>query len=135
MGLKKYEVMVRQNSDKTMDYLITKYKRVMNKFQEKSTNKNENGKYIFIWYAEIFDSRTNKTYKVFCDYATNLYHIENEYITKDNKVIKGVIYTSVVIDELLEEIEKLKLELTFLKAESVGRDISNNKDLKVKILT
>jgi len=127
MGLKKYEVMVRQNSDKTMDYLITKYKRVMNKFQEREKNKDKKGKYIFIWYAEIFDSRTNKTYKVFCDYATNLYKIDNSYKCENGEVIKGIIYLSEVIDE----IEKLKIEIAFLKAQIYDKPSSNNKNVKI----
>lgn len=101
-SLRKFEVMIRQNSNVTIDYVIDKYKRVMNKFQNKDTNKNSDGSFIFIWYADIFDSRTNKTWKVFCDYATKLFNIENSYTTKDGKVIKGVIYTSSFLDEMFK---------------------------------
>ena len=110
-GLRKYEVMVRQNSKATIDYLIEKYKRVMNTFQEADKNK-VNGKYVFIWYAEIFDSRTNKSWKVFCDYATELFNIENIYITKTKQSIKGVIYISSIVDE----VENLKAENNSAKA-------------------
>ena len=107
-SLRKFEVMVRQNSDKSIDYLILKYKRIMNKFQERDENKNDDGSYIFIWYAEIFDSRTNKIYKVFCDYATILFEIENSYMTKDGKIIKGVIDVTPYIDEI-QEIKQIVL--------------------------
>lgn len=125
-SLKKFEVMVRQNSDKTMDYLVVKYKRIMNDFQERSTNKNEDGSYKLIWYAEIFDSRTNKTYKIFCDYATKLYDISNTYVTQGNRTIKGVIYVSSFIDE----IDKFKYMLpmvNMLIKDPIVEDINSHK--------
>jgi len=105
MALRKYEVFVRQNSDKTLDYLITKYKRVMNSFMEKDSNKKENGKYIFIWYAEIYDSRVNKMYKVFCDYGTNLYEIKNTFTTSTGEVISGVFDMNPYINPTTGELD------------------------------
>ena len=104
-SLKKFEVMVRQNSDKTIDYLIIKYKRIMNDFQERPTNKNEDGSYRLIWYAEIFDSRTNDIYKVFCSYATMLFEIENEWVTQGGKIIKGVMHITKVINDLKKDVK------------------------------
>ena len=96
--IKFYSVMVRQNSEVTTDYLITKYKARMNKYQERDSNKKEDGKYIYIWVAEIFDSRNNKTYKVFSTYATNLYNIQNSYTTQTGEIILGVMDTTPFID-------------------------------------
>jgi len=94
MGLREYKVFVRQNSKTTLDYLFTKYKQVMNSFMELDYNKTSIGSYLFIWYAQIIDSRTNKIYYVFCDYGTDLYNIQNSYTTENGKIIKGVIDTT-----------------------------------------
>ena len=125
-GLRKFEVMVRQNSKATMDYLIVKYKRIMNDFQNKETNKKEDGSFLFIWYAEIFDSRTTKIYRVFCDYATKLYDIGNAYTTEGGRVINGVIYMTPYIDNILHIKDKLNyIESTqeVTKAKPVDVDI------------
>ena len=99
-SLREFKVMVRKNSDKTMDYLIVKYKRIMNDFQNRDTNKNDDGSYKFIWYAHIYDLRTLKEYIVFCDYATKLYDIEDSYKTNGGRIIKGVMYLSKIVDEV-----------------------------------
>ena len=125
-SLKKFEVMVRQNSDKTMDYLIVKYKRIMNDFQERPANKNEDGSYKLVWYAEIFDSRDNKTYKIFCDYATKLYDISNTYITQGNRIIKGVIYVSSFIDEI-DKFKHMVPMVKMLVKDPIVEDINSHK--------
>ena len=99
MALKEYKVFVRQNSTATLDYLITKYKKVMNSFMIEDKNIDEKGNYIYIYYAQIIDTRTNKIYMVFCDYGTMLYQIENYHITQDNMQIKGVIDTTPFISK------------------------------------
>jgi len=99
-ALREFKVFVRKTSKVTMDYLIVKYKRIMNKFQDADTNKNDDGSYKFIWYAKIFDTRTLKEYVIFCDYGTKLYEIEDKYETENNRVIKGVMYLSEIIDKV-----------------------------------
>ena len=106
-GLREFKVMVRKTSDVTVDYLIVKYKRIMNDFQERDTNKNEDGSYKFIWYAHIFDTRSLKEYMVFCDYATKLYEIDDSYTTSGGRTIKGIMYLSEAIDKINSLTEKL----------------------------
>ena len=87
--LKEYKVFVRQNSDKSIDYLIKKYKNIMNHSSDDKV----------LYYAMIFDSRTLKNYMVFCDKATKLYNIDNSYTTKSKEIIKGVIDTTPFVDK------------------------------------
>jgi hypothetical protein len=90
-GLKRYEVMVRKNSTATYDYLFSKYKSIMNQLQESSSNKDEDGNYIFIYYADLFDMRNGKNYKIFCDYAVSLFEIEDYFILSDGTKIIGIM--------------------------------------------
>lgn len=90
-GLKRYEVMVRKNSTATYDYLFSKYKTIINKLQESDSNKDEHGNYIFIYYADLFDMRNGKNYKIFCDYAIKLFDIKDSFILKDGTKIIGIM--------------------------------------------
>jgi hypothetical protein len=128
-ALREFKVLVRKKSTKTMDYLISKYKRVMNEFQEKKENKKD-CHYKFIWYAHIFDTRTLKEYMVFCDYATKLFEIDDSYITKDGKIIKGVMYLSEIVDKV-NELEKRKTPI--FRSEPVFSN-SNIKGVRAKFL-
>jgi len=48
-----------------------------------------------MYYVDVFDSRNNKSYKVFSDKAKDTYKITNEMFGID-----GVIYLSDVVDEV-----------------------------------
>jgi len=85
MAFRKYDVFIRQNSDKNIDNLILKYKDLMNEYQNKPLPKNIH------WYAELYDSRTLKSFRVYSDKATEDLDIKNYYTTQDSKIIKGVI--------------------------------------------
>jgi hypothetical protein len=89
-SIKEFKVLVRKNSTVTYDYLIEKYKRIMNQRQEDKSNIFK-GSYINIYYALIIDFRNlQKTY-VFCDYATKIYNISDNYITSSGSTIEGVM--------------------------------------------
>jgi len=127
-ALREFKVFVRKTSKVTVDYLIVKYKRIMNKFQNADTNKNDDGSYKFIWYAKIFDTRTLKEYVIFCDYGTKLYEIEDKYETENSRMIKGVMYLSESIDiinSLKEQVNKLIEINTFLVKDYDNRNTKN----------
>jgi len=126
-SLYRLDVIVRGNSEIAQDKAIKWTKNWVNDRQEATSNKDEDGNYIKEFYADLFDSRTNKSWKVFSDVATKNRSIENEYKCEDGKIIKGIIYLSEVIDE----IEKLKIEIAFLKAQIYDKPSSNNENVKI----
>ena len=85
---------MRGNSTITQDDAIRWTKNWVNSRQEASTNKNSDGSYKKEFYADLFDSRTAKGFKVFSDVATKNRAIKNEYICKNKEQIKGVIFTT-----------------------------------------
>jgi len=89
-SIKEFKVLVRKNSTATYDYLIKKYKRLMNRFQDEPKNI-INGKYKVIYYALIIDFRNLQKTFIFCDYAAKIYNIADSYTTSDGEVIKGVM--------------------------------------------
>ena len=89
-SIKEFKVLVRKNSTATYDYLIEKYKRIMNEFQEDPKNL-INGNYKYIYYALIIDFRNLQKTFIFCDYASKIYNIADSYITKAGKTINGVM--------------------------------------------
>ncbi len=93
-SLYRLDVIVRGNSTVTQDYAVKWTKNWVNKRQEEDENKDENGKYLKEYYADLYDSRTNKSWKVFSDVATENRAIENEYVCENGEIIKGVIFTS-----------------------------------------
>ena len=99
MALKEHKVFVRQNSEKTTDYLVVKYKRLVNQWTEHESNIKDDGNYLFLYYASIFDTRNNKNRMVFCDKATEMYEIANSYKTEGGRIIKGVIDTTPFLSE------------------------------------
>jgi hypothetical protein len=122
-SLYRLDVLIRGNSKVTQDYAVKWTKEWVNSRQEADDNKDEDGNYIKEYYADLYDSRTNKGWKVFSDVATENRNIKNEYICEDGEVIKGVIYTLPFvedIDKLLSKIENLQIEIEFLKAQIYG---------------
>lgn len=93
-SLYRLDVMVRGNSTIAQDDAIRWTKSWVNKRQESKDNIDQNGNYINEYYADLFDSRTAKSWKVFSDVATKNRQVKNTYISKDKSVVTGVIFTS-----------------------------------------
>jgi hypothetical protein len=111
-SLKKLDVMIRQNSTVTQDYAIQWTKNWLNFRQEDKSNKDENGNYIYDYFADLFDSRDNSSWKIFSDIAAKNRDVKNTWVTQDGKEIKGVIYTfskSIVIDMVSPLIPKYEI--------------------------
>ena len=85
-SLYRLDVIIRGNSDITEIDAIKWTKNWVNKRQEKSDNKNPDGSYKREYYADLFDSRSKKLFKIFSDVATKNRNISNTYNN-----IKGVI--------------------------------------------
>ena len=98
-SLYRLDVIVRGNSEITQDEAVKWTKNWVNDRQEATNNKDENGNYIKEFYADLYDSRINKSWKVFSDVATKSRSIENEYECEDGKIIKGVIDITPFIDK------------------------------------
>ena len=131
-SLYRLDVLVRGNSTVSQDYAVKWTKNWVNDRQEADDNKDEDGNYIKEYYADLYDSRTNKGWKVFSDVATENRSIQNEYICEDGEVIKGVIYTLPFAEDvakLLSKIEDLQIEIEFLKAQIYGE--TQNSDVKI----
>ena len=101
--LREFKVFVRSNSTKTTDYLVKKYKKIANEFQLRSSNLDEEGNFVFNWYIQILDFRTNQSLFIFSDFIVDYYKMsEDFYITEEGTKITGVRYftpTSNVTDE------------------------------------
>jgi len=111
-ALKKLDVMIRQNSTVTQDYAIEWTKNWLNFRQEDSSNKDENGNYIYDYFADLFDSRDNSSWKIFSDVAAKNRDVQNTWTTKDGKKITGVIYTfstSIVVNMVQPYIPKYEI--------------------------
>ena len=93
-SLYRLDVIVRGNSDVTQDYAVKWTKDWVNKRQEADDNKDANGSYKKEYYADLYDSMTNKSWKVFSDAAAKSREVKNEYVCEDKTVITGVIFTS-----------------------------------------
>ena len=91
-ALKKLDVMIRQNSTISQDDAIKWTKNWLNFRQEDSSNKDDNGNYINDYFADLFDSRDNSSWKIFSDVAAKNRDVKNTWTTKDGKKITGVIY-------------------------------------------
>ncbi len=70
----------------SQDYAVEWTKNWVNDRQAKDDSKE--------YYADLYDSRTNRGWKVFSDVATENRAIANEYVKKDGSIIKGVIFTT-----------------------------------------
>ena len=119
-NLKRLDLLVRGNSTISQDGAVEFAKNWSNRRQESDTNKDENGDYILEFYVDLYDSRTNKGWKVFSDVATQNRAIENTYTKENGEVIEGVIFTLPFNDDvnnLQNQISLLKAELAMLKAD------------------
>ena len=93
-SLYRLDVIIRGNSSITEEKAIEWTKNWVNNRQEDSKNKDEEGNYLKEFYADLFDSRTKKSFKIFSDVATKNREIRNSY-----NDIQGVITTSAFIDK------------------------------------
>lgn len=105
-NLYRLDVIIRGNSDIKQDEAVEWTKNWVNRRQEDENNKSENGDYLREYYADLFDSRTTKSWKVFSDVATKNRDIKDTYTTKQGLKIKGIIS----LNKTLEEIKKIKSE-------------------------
>lgn len=117
--LKLLNVMVRQNSTVTQDFAIEWTKDWLNNRQNDSSNKDSQGNYIYNYFADLFDSRDNSSWKIFSDVAQEENDIANSWTTKDGKVIKGVIYTfsDLIVKKMIGPIPQYTIQ-TFQVAEN-----------------
>ena len=90
-SLYRLDVIIRGNSSITEEDAIKWTKNWVNNRQEDDKNKDEKGNYLKEFYADLFDSRSKKSFKVFSDVATKSRKIKNSYKCKDNTEINGVI--------------------------------------------
>lgn len=126
--LYRLDVLVRGNSTISQDGAVDFTKNWVNDRQEADSNKDENGNYIKEFYADLYDSRTNKAWKVFSDVATESKKINNSYTKEDGTVIDGVIYTL----PFMELIEALQVRIAFLEAQL--QDVETQEEKEIKIL-
>jgi hypothetical protein len=105
-ALKRLDVMIRQNSSVTQDYAIEWTKNWLNHRQEDKSNKDENGNYIYDYFADLYDSRDSSSWKIFSDVAADNRDVQNTWKTKNGKIINGVIYvlSAAIIQNLVKPI-------------------------------
>lgn len=104
MALYRLDVIIRGNSTISKDEAIKWTKNWVNERQINETNKDKEGNFINFFYADLFDSRTADSWKIFSDEATKAREILNSYFTSDNEEITGVIYTSPYLKGVVREI-------------------------------
>jgi len=81
-ALYKKEVLIRENSTITVQGAIDWTKNWLNNtFQNSEENKDENGNYIDYFFADMFDSRDRKLYRIFSSAAKSYYHMSNDVVT------------------------------------------------------
>jgi len=100
MALKRLDVLVRKNSTVTQDYAVSFTKHFVNNRQERESAAVE-------YYADLFDSRTKKSWKVYSDKACDIYDINNYYTTADGHKIHGVVTlntTDLTMQQLFDHI-------------------------------
>ena len=95
-SLYRLDVIVRGNSTISQDDAVKWTKSWVNKRQKKESQKE--------FYADLYDSRTNKSWKIFSDVATKNRVIENEYICENKEVVKGVIFTTPFLVGVAKEV-------------------------------
>ena len=84
MALKRLDVLVRKNSTVSQDYAVIFTKNFVNHRQSLVKSNIE-------YYADLFDSRTKKSWKIYSDKACDVYDIDNYYTTESGEDIRGVI--------------------------------------------
>jgi len=113
-SLYRLDVIVRGNSTITQDDAVRWTKNWVNKRQEADDNKNDDGSYKKEFYADLFDSRSKKSFKIFSDVAVKNRAIENSYICKNGEKIDGVIDLSVFkTQEVIIDSENGTKHITF----------------------
>lgn len=76
-GLYKKEILIRPTSDITVQGAKDFAKNWLNNtFQEKASNKDENGNYIDYFFGDVFDARTGNIYRVFSDACADKYDMD-----------------------------------------------------------
>jgi len=113
-GLKRLDVLIRQNSTISVDDAIIWTKKWLDRRQEDPKNK-ENGKYKNDFFADLFDSRTNFSWKIFSSVATENRDIKNSWITLDGREVPGVI--EVLSDKTIKSLLKMKEDVPQYKIE------------------
>jgi len=83
MGFRKYEVLIRKNSDAKIDDVIKMFKKAIDDKQSQDDTT--------LWAANIFDLRTLKEFMIFSDKAAKIFDIEDIYKTKNNDNINAVL--------------------------------------------
>jgi len=97
MGLYKKEVLIRTISTITVEGAKNWAKNWINDhFQDADKNKDDNGKYIDYFFADIFDARDKNLYRVFSDACEDKY---------DMGVLEFDVIDSVAINKRFEELE------------------------------
>ena len=127
--LYRLDVLVRGNSSISQDDAVKWVKNWVNDRQESDKNKDEDGNYIHEFYSDLYDSRTNKGWKVFSDVATQNRSIANSYECEDGTSVEGVIYT-LPFGEL---VEALALRLSFVE-EQLRSDGGSQTNIQGRIL-
>ena len=95
-ALYRLDVIVRGNSTVSQDYAVKWTKNWVNQRQSQDDSKE--------FYADLYDSRTNRAWKVFSDIATKNRAIDNEYITKNGETLKGVIFITPFLTGIAKEV-------------------------------
>jgi len=69
-SLYRLDVLIRGNSDISQDDAIEWTHNWVNRRQESDDNKDDDDNYLKEYYSDLYDSRTNRGWKVFSDVAT-----------------------------------------------------------------
>ena len=129
-SLYRLDVLIRGNSDISQDDAIKWTHNWVNRRQESDDNKDDDGNYLKEYYSDLYDSRTNRGWKVFSDVATKNRAINNSYERDDGSVIKGVIYTLPFGDM----VDDLSVRVSFLEAQLADDSDSSSNSGDAKIL-
>jgi len=129
-SLYRLDVLIRGNSDISQDDAIEWTHNWVNRRQESDDNKDDDGNYLKEYYSDLYDSRTNRGWKVFSDVATKNRTINNSYECDDGSVIKGVIYTLPFGDM----VDDLSVRVSFVEAQLKQETPQDSNVSGVKIL-
>jgi len=83
MGFRKYEVLIRKNSDAKIDNVIEMFKKAINDKQSQDSTT--------LWAADIFDLRTLKEFMVFSDKSAKIFDIKEAYKTENGESVSAVL--------------------------------------------
>ena len=122
-SLYRLDVMVRKKSDTSEPDAVKWTKNWVNDRQNDEKNKNPDGSYKREYYADLFDSRTGKIWKVFSDVAGENRDIDDKYTNGDTDV-ENVMYITVYIDK----IEVLKANVNNLNTKASEIEVMVNEN-------